>query len=298
MSIKGLHIELTNRCYLKCPLCSRTQFLKQFKQKNWANIDLDFDKLKNFIDTDITSFRVHLVGNYGDPIYHPDIFEFIKFLKSKKAIVNIGTNGSYKDKAWWEELVSIMSSEDTIGFAIDGTNTSFNEYRINGDWESIEQGLTIVGNSKIIAVWRFLPFSFNESEIDQAQLLSKKYNIKNFKIVKSNRFDANDKLQPKNINLSSPQLLQRIEFRKNKQVEITPKCLDNEQHFISSAGFYTPCCFMAEHNFYYKSHYYKNNFDYDITKNKLSTILNKEKNFFDKLLDDKPKVCQYNCPKI
>ena len=50
--INGLHIELTNKCTLKCSGCSRTSFIKQFPTK-WQNKELDLDQLVNFLDLDL-----------------------------------------------------------------------------------------------------------------------------------------------------------------------------------------------------------------------------------------------------
>lgn len=299
MSIKLLHIELTNKCYLKCPLCSRTTFVEKFKQKQWKNHDLDLDTLKNFVDIDLTNISIQLTGNYGDPIYHPKFFDFIRWFKSKNARIQLCTNGSYKSKDWWEELVSLLSDNDYINFAIDGTKNTFTQYRINGDWDSIEQGLAVVGKSNVQSVWRFIPFSFNEHDIENAKLLAKQYNIKIFQIIKSNRFDDALQWRPSNKMYESDDMVKRIELRRiGNDIELNPKCLDQKHHFITATGYYTPCCFVAEHNFYYKTVYHKNNIDYDIKRNTLSKILSKEKNNLKDFLREKHKVCQYNCPKI
>ena len=299
MNIQGLHIELTNRCYLKCPLCARTEFLKKFKQKNWDNVDLSLENLQNFIDLDLSKLKIMLSGNYGDPIYHPDFLEFIKWFKLEGATINICTNGSYKQASWWENLINLLSIDDTIHFAIDGTEETFKKYRINGDWKSIETGLNIVGSSKVNSTWRFIPFAFNEHQIPEVDLLRKKYKIKNFEIIKSSRYDLDSSFMPKDSNLSLQQTHKKIEFRKGlRNIEIDPECLNYRHHYISASGFYTPCCYFATHGFYYKSKYYKNREYYNIKNNKLSKVLFDERNFFDSLQVEKYEVCQYNCAKI
>lgn len=298
MNIEGLHIELTNRCYLKCPLCSRTQFLKDFKQKNWDKKDLNLLNLQKFLDIDLNGMYIILIGNYGDPIYHPKFFKFIKYFKEQNSKIVITTNGSYKNKKWWEELVSLLTEDDVIKFAIDGTDKTFTNYRINGDWQTIEQGLTVVGNSKVQSVWQFIPFVFNEQDVETTKKLSEHYNIKKFDIRKSNRFDTSSVLAPVSSKYMSEKVIKRINVKQNISVDVDPACSNKRSHYISASGFYTPCCHLAEHNFYYKSPYYQNRNDYDITKTKLSAVLDKETDFFDKFLNDKPKVCQYNCPKV
>ena len=82
--IKGFHIEPTNMCTLKCPRCPRTNFVEQFKPKNWDNQNLNLDHLKQFLDIDLTGMSIGLNGNYGDPIYYPNLFELIAYFKNKK----------------------------------------------------------------------------------------------------------------------------------------------------------------------------------------------------------------------
>ena len=60
-SLKGFHIEPTNICTLKCPGCSRTQFINMFPKK-WKNNQLNLDHLKKFIDIDISNKVFDLCG--------------------------------------------------------------------------------------------------------------------------------------------------------------------------------------------------------------------------------------------
>ena len=78
--INGLHIELTNKCTLKCSGCSRTSFIEQFPTK-WENKELDLDQLVNFLDLDLADTSINLCGNYGDPIYYTRLIELVKILK-------------------------------------------------------------------------------------------------------------------------------------------------------------------------------------------------------------------------
>ncbi len=79
--ISGLHIEPTNICTLKCPGCARTRFLDQWPQ-HWKNHSLDVDQLLKFLDIDLSNLDIVLCGNYGDPIYHPDLIDFVTKLSS------------------------------------------------------------------------------------------------------------------------------------------------------------------------------------------------------------------------
>ena len=149
--ITGLHIETTNKCTLKCPRCSRTEFIEQFP-KSWTNKELDIDAFKKFFN--LENLKISLNGTYGDSIYYSNLFELIKFLKSKDCKISISTNGSYQTKEWWQELGSILDEQDQIVFGIDGLPENFTTYRINADWTSIKLGIKTLKDYDVKLVWQ------------------------------------------------------------------------------------------------------------------------------------------------
>lgn len=302
MKVAGFHLELTNKCMLKCSACARTTFINKFGIKNWQNNDLDLDNLKKFIDIDLTDIKFSLCGNLGDPIYYPQLFDLLKWLKSKSAIISLVTNGSYKKHEWWTELVSILDSCDTIVFSVDGTPENFINYRVNADWKSIEVGMQVAAASEVITVWKYIPFSFNEHTIEQARTVASELGIDSFVIDPSDRWQENDPLKPVNTQFNGLRTESIINWKTHKidrkNYDIDPKCLnDNDQHYISAAGYYMPCCYAGDWRFYYSSEFYKNQKEFDISTTTISNILNTTE-FFSTLLEKKPNYCTFNCPTI
>ena len=302
MNVKGFHIELTNKCYLKCSKCARTTFIDKFGIKNWDNYDLSLDHLKTFLDIDLTGIVVKLCGVYGDPIYHPELIEIVTWLKEKNAVLRIDTNGSYKDRAWWEELVSKLTADDEICFSIDGIPENFTEYRVNGDWKSIAVGLQVAGLTEVKSVWKYIPFSFNENNIAQAKTLSESFNIKSFKVHNSDRFVADDKLMPSSPRLVADNYSSVVTWWKSDHItrpnrEISPKCFGGDEHYITADGYYLPCCYAVDWRFYYKTKFYKNKESYKIQHTTIKKILKQEEEFFNNLEIDKHNFCTFNCPK-
>jgi MoaA/NifB/PqqE/SkfB family radical SAM enzyme len=294
--IKGLHIELTNKCTLKCPRCSRTEFIQQFP-KQWKNIDVDVSSLLKFIDIDLTGVTINLCGNYGDPIYHDRLVDAVKGLKDKGATINIATNGSYRSIEWWKDLADYLTGDDQVTFAIDGLPDNFTKYRINADWKSMLGGINVIAGSNAKMIWQYILFSYNQDNVDEASCLSKTLGFDEFFVMDSGRWDhGTEWLTPTVDNLSKS----KQEWKSGKEIDIDPKCLDQTQHYISADGFYMPCCWMGEHRFYYKSEFYKDRKMYDIRKNTLSEILGREHviNFYDNINDSKLDVCQFSCPRM
>ena len=295
MNITGFHLELTNICTLKCLGCARTQFRSIFPNC-WENHSIDKDKLMSFIDIDLDDLLVILCGNYGDPIYHPEFLEIVKLLKQRNARVEIVTNGSYKTKDWWESLTAMLDEKDSVYFSVDGTPSNFTIYRENADWESIEVGMKVVAKSVCNSKWVFIPFNYNENDIEEVEQLSKEIGIKNFEVRPSDRFDEyTNHLKPTTESIG-PRHDNRQEWKQGKEIsKVYPKCKSNHDHFITADGYYSPCCYVNDFRFYYKTPLGLNKENYDISNTTITEILNKQmtKDFMNNL--ENHQVCQFNC---
>ena len=296
-SIKGFHIEPTNICTLKCSGCARTRFIDQWPQ-HWRNHSLDIDQLLKFLDVDLIDKKIVLCGNYGDPIYHPDFIELVKQLKSRGAVLSITTNGSYKTQDWWEQLVSNLTSADLVSFSVDGTPANFTQYRVNADWDSIRVGMDVVANSTVDSSWKYIPFAFNQLDIDTVEQLSQRIGIKKFRVEPSDRFDERTRELIPDSSLIGSRYMAQTKWKANEfDSKVNPKCHSNKEHFITAEGYYSPCCHLADHRFYYKTPFGKNKSQYRIDQHTLSEILQQPSTVeFYQTLDQHPG-CQYNCPK-
>jgi MoaA/NifB/PqqE/SkfB family radical SAM enzyme len=296
MDVNGFHIEPTNICTLKCAGCARTLFLNQWPN-HWKNHSLSIEQLLKFLDVSLVDKQIVLCGNYGDPIYHPDFINFVKQLKDRGAHISIITNGSYRKSHWWRELVSILDKKDKIKFSVDGTFENFTEYRVNADRDSILEGMKICSDSTVQTVWKYIPFLFNQETIDEAKKISESIGIQEFQIDLSDRFHENmADLKPADTQLVAQRYSLQHDWRINKPNSVNPQCNNGTQHFVTADGFYSPCCYLADHRFYYKTPFGKNKKQYNISQYTLSEILQKPQVIeFHQTLDQQPG-CQFNCP--
>lgn len=295
--IQGFHIELTNMCTLKCPGCARTQFIDQWPQ-HWRNHNLTAEDLFGFLDIDLTDKKINLCGNYGDPIYHPEFLDIVAEFKKRGSILSITTNGSYKTESWWNNLVCLLDKKDSVKFSVDGLPENFDIYRINGDWNSIQVGMKIVADAVCNSIWKYIVFSYNEHDVEKTKKLCKDIGIKNFKLEYSDRYDQKTfHLKPKSTEFIGRRFQSQQNFKNSCSNQVDADCLSKKtEHFITADGFYTPCCYTADHRFYYKNEFGKNKKEYSIREYTISEILNRPKvlQFF-KELELQP-VCQFNCP--
>lgn len=263
--IRMLNFELTSKCALKCSRCARVTDPGSFVQ-----VDLPLDLIKKRIPTSI--FNSHLLidlsGNYGDPIYHRDFIEVIKYFKSFETSLYIETNGSGRSRQWWDEVVSHLGPKDIISFSIDGLEDTNHIYRENARWGDIENAVAACAG-KVRTFWKFIVFKYNQHQIEEAQALAQKWGINKFKLVKSSLFyygygEEDDPLMP-DLEYVQGSLAKKIEgirnpvplkaksnqdeahhtLEKENQFQIHPKCITTQRHYISSEGFYTPCCWIS-----------------------------------------------------
>ena len=255
-SITKINLELTSKCALSCSRCDRYEDKGLFPQQ-----ELSLDFIKNKIPTQMLGphFTFDLSGNYGDPIYHSEFIEIIKYLKSFEVKIYIETNGSGKSNKWWKSLTKELDSKDILSFSIDGLSDTNHIYRENSKWQEVYDAVSISAQH-VSTHWKFIIFKHNQHQIEQARSLATELGVKTFKTVNSSLFyfsygEEHDELMPDKKYLSNS-LLARIERSNKKQQApdsnkevvqkvIYPKCVSSQRHYISSEGHYFPCCWIA-----------------------------------------------------
>ena len=293
-NVAALHIEPTNICTLKCPGCARTRFISQWPQ-HWKNHSLDIDQLLKFLDIDLNNVFIKLSGNYGDPVYHPDFLNLVQALKKRGANLSITTNGSHRSETWWQQLVDMLTVNDWVRFSVDGLPETFDQYRINGDWNSIQVGMKVAAAAQCRTAWKFIPFAYNQDSIQQVQELSQQLGIDEFRISQSDRFTEHTMIYKPRDEFLGDKHTSRGSHVVQDQHGVTPRCATEREHFISAEGYYHPCCYIANHAFRYKTVFGQQPQQWDINTHSLTQLLARAADFRAQV--HQHKVCQYNCPK-
>ena len=243
-----LHIELTSRCTLACPACARTVW-KNLLKTPIPKADLDIDSLAKFLDCDKgrSIDRFLLCGDIGDPIYYPQLFDFIKRFRDTKKF-DIRTNGSYQTEEFWNTLASLLGPQDTITFGIDGLEDTNQLYRKNSDWKSIMLGVDIMAKSSTNVLWQTIVFKFNQDHLDKIQAFAESKGTKFFTRI-SDRFN-DDNLIPAQQHVQT-QFLFKEEYNKNQPIKIDARC--NKEYAITADGYFFPCNWIRYPRVFYKS---------------------------------------------
>lgn len=246
-----LHIESTNRCILECPACPRTTW-KEITKRPIIKSDLSIDDFERFMDCDGGEKieKLLLCGDYGDCIYYPHLFDFIKRFRHKKFDIN--TNGSRGSREFWLELADLMTEQDTIVFGIDGLEDTNHLYRKNANWSHIMIGLDIMVNSPAKVRWQTIAFSFNQNKLLDIKKFAESKGAE-FVAVKTHRY-GNDELKPISNLIEKNYEWQEI-FSNTKSIEIEPQC--DIAKVVTAEGYFLPCDWIRNPRTFYKSDLWK-----------------------------------------
>lgn len=187
------HIEPSSKCSLRCPRCPRTEM----PDTPWLNKEISIEEFKRTFTPDfISEFvqRFTMCGDVGDPIYCKDYLQIVEYIKTVKPNCHVYTitNGSYKTERWWKEFARISNEYDTVNFSVDGYDQMSNDlYRVNNNFESIMQGMHIMGHQSTAFVnWAAIYFNFNQDHTQKIVDLAKKNGCDAVQWTKSTKFSS------------------------------------------------------------------------------------------------------------
>jgi sulfatase maturation enzyme AslB (radical SAM superfamily) len=203
-------------------------------------------------------------GNLGDFASAHDAVEIVEYIVEHGVPVQINTNGSLRNSAWWSRLAL---PGVTVGFAIDGMADTHKLYRQDTDWHRIiehAQALIAAGGR---AVWRFVPFDHNRHQEQECRKLAREMGFFGFE----NIYDGRDTgpvftrdgefthyIGPTPPGSQPPPIQALIEshvtwydaktFRSHKDVpNLSMNCIhkQNQEIYIAADGSVYPCCFLG-----------------------------------------------------
>jgi MoaA/NifB/PqqE/SkfB family radical SAM enzyme len=266
--ITGLHIELTDRCQASCPMCARNVNggrEREFVGKN----EITLEQFKKWLPVEFISNlnSFYSCGNYGDPIIAKDCLEIYQYVRSINATCRLGihTNGSARDKDWWQELAVVLGDNHMCTFGIDGFEDSHVLYRRGTSWtkiiENAKSFIAAGGKAEIDC----LVFKHNQNEISnfRNQMLDIGFSKINLKFTKRfydmKQFPVENRQGEIEYFLEPAVQEYPIEFlpleKISKDISIwkdiveqstlEPKCISKNEIYIDARGNAFPCCWIG-----------------------------------------------------
>ncbi len=168
-----IEFEISSKCNLKCPLCSRTHTLTH---PEFLNNNLPLSIYKNILINEQPK-QIKLCGVLGDPFANKDLEKYIDFAISKNIFVYITTNGTLGKIDLWKRLALLgEKNKIKIWLSIDGLENTNHLYRINAKWNKIEETLNAIKKFNHNFVWKCIIFKHNKHQKIDIENLAKKYN--------------------------------------------------------------------------------------------------------------------------
>ena len=246
---RHIHIDNNAKCTLECPKCLRQTLRRRNLPIPGQDLSVkDFIKLIDYWKGAI------FCGQLSDPIFNPNLIEFIKICKEKNKPCEIHTAATSKKhtKEWYKRAFEANLDCEWV-FGIDGMPHQSFVYRINQDGEFLFEMAKLakeVGVKSVI--WQYIIFGYNEDYIEQAKELAKENNI-----ILDLNFSArwnkkNDPYKPKNTKHIHPQLvLDQVKSamsdksKPKEKKKLKPKCIQGHQNpALTATGYILPCCWI------------------------------------------------------
>lgn len=184
--LSSVNIDITYRCQLACPMCSRQSEAPEYSGGSHISIE-DMEKIY------LAFKRVSFCGNLSDPIYHPNFISLLEVGKKYNVGMNIHTTAHGKSNEWWNELISTMKGYKNITFIVglDGMPKDSHIHRVNQDGEAVFKNMVMLREAGFKVIWQYIVFRYNENDMDKAKELSKIHDL-SIDFVASGRWKFND----------------------------------------------------------------------------------------------------------
>ena len=159
---KKIYVEITNSCNLNCSFCSKVE-----KPKRNMTIE-EFTHILSEIKPYTDNIYLHVKG---EPLLHPNIFDFLKIAEDYGINVNLTTNGVLFSKK--AEELSKYKALKKINFSLHSEN-NLPDYV-----EKILESVTKLPEDKTIIyrLWTLQDGKFDEKSTQTVEKLIKYYNL-------------------------------------------------------------------------------------------------------------------------
>ena len=198
--IKAVHLEITEKCQARCPMCDRNQN-GGADNPNLGLHELTVSDVQKILPPEFVKQldRLYMCGNFGDPIIASDTLEVFQYLREQNSTMTLGmnTNAGAKKPDWWRELANSLGKNHYVKFSFDGLGDTNHMYRQGVNWDIAWENAMAFIEAGGRAHWDYLIFAHNEHQVEEAEALSKEMGFEKFIAKKTGRFFSTMKQQTK-----------------------------------------------------------------------------------------------------
>ena len=167
-TLKWINLDITTRCTLQCPQCTRTWYYNKRPPGSDMTVD-QFKKILDYFD------GILFCGQYSDPIYHPKFIEFLQMCVNKDN-VRVNTAASHRSIDWYKQAFE-ANPNAWWRFGIDGLPKDSHRYRVNQDGEKLFDVMLMAKDMGLYVEWQVLAFDYVIPQLNQIKQLAAKHNL-------------------------------------------------------------------------------------------------------------------------
>jgi|TARA_B110000495_G_scaffold145895_1_gene128784 hypothetical protein len=172
---------LTTYCQAKCRSCARTHDDTGEKQ-HWLPLQhMNLDQFRNTLESannKITYDMIEFCGEFGDPMMHPKVDNFIETALNYAPLVEISTNGGLRNSDWYASIGEKYKNKCRIWWALDGATHDVNWlYREGVDFNKAIDNLTAFTKAGGWSTWMYLIFDWNWHQVAIAKQMADELGI-------------------------------------------------------------------------------------------------------------------------
>lgn len=134
-----LDIKLTNKCNLRCKMCGQWGEKGNYLNapKDVLTEELSLETLRRLVD-EVSFFKpiIYLWG--GEPFLYPHIKELIAYIKSKRMILAVNTNGTFVER---DAEFLVHQGPDNLLISLDGPQEINDKIRGEGVFQRVLSGV-------------------------------------------------------------------------------------------------------------------------------------------------------------
>lgn len=240
-----LSIEPTTSCNLRCPECPSG--LRAFSRPTGMLQEKLFEKVILQAKSHLTWLHLYF---QGEPFLNPRFLEMVKFADQHKIFTSTSTNAHYLDEKNVEAVLN--SGLKQLIISMDGiTQEVYQQYRIGGKLEKVQQGLSLLlaereklGQKFPRVVLQFLVTGQNEQQLPELKEWAKRMKVDELQLKTTQIYDFENgsDLIPSDLGYSRYMPAGGGKWKLKKKLE--NKCWRMWQGAVATwDGKIVPCCF-------------------------------------------------------
>ena len=162
--------HITHLCNLRCKHCYQEEYNNHMKQEDFYII---LDKLENWLkDKDLIP-QINLTG--GEPLLHPNFFEFLEEIVKRKIKFSILTNGIMIDKGIAKKIK--YYNPLFVQISLDGIKETHDKIRGEGNFEKALQGIDNLKNEGVKVLVSFTAQKSNYKDFKELAKICQNYKV-------------------------------------------------------------------------------------------------------------------------